>query len=72
MKIKMNSYIDVYCAYNNNTKVKRKYAVHKGFMKIKCLECDGTGIFDCGITEERCRCNTCKGCGFLFVGQFDI
>lgn len=34
----------------------------------KRLECSGTGIFDCGIEEEKGICICCKGTGKVFIG----
>ena len=34
----------------------------------ECLECGGTGIFDCGIPEMKRECVQCKGIGIQYFG----
>ena len=48
-----NKKINVDCGWYRNTVVKQRPVIKKDFVfQIKCLECNGSGIFDCGIKEE--------------------
>nr|DAF71218.1 MAG TPA: TRYPTOPHAN RNA-BINDING ATTENUATOR PROTEIN-INHIBITORY PROTEIN REGULATION, ANTI-TRAP [Caudoviricetes sp.] len=61
--------INIYCGYHRNTIVKQQPTIEKKFaLQIKCLECNGTGIFDCGIKEECGICISCKGTGNQYIG----
>ena len=61
--------INVYCGFWRTTVVpaKSKIVGDIAFV-IPCLECDGTGIFDCGIEEEEGTCVRCKGTVVEFIG----
>lgn len=62
--------VDVYCAMNNNTVVRRKAKVVEGIvLQIDCLECGGTGWWDFGPDEEEPGpCVQCKGTGKQYLG----
>lgn len=64
-----NRKIDVYCGWHRNTIVNQHPIIEKDFvLQIKCLECNGAGIFDCGIRKEHGRCISCKGTGKQYIG----
>lgn len=59
----------VWAGFYRNTIVKRKIKVVKKFALVsKCLECNGSGIFDCGIPEEKGPCRRCKSTGKEYFG----
>ena len=61
--------INVYCGWYRNTVVKQRPVIKKDFVfQIKCLECNGSGIFDCGIKEENETCVSCNGTGKQYIG----
>lgn len=61
--------IDVYCGFWRTTVVKcRARIISDVAFEIDCLECGGTGVFDCGIPEERGDCVACKGTGKEYLG----
>ena len=61
--------INIYCGWHRNTMVRQYPHIEKEFIfTIKCLECKGTGLFDCGIEEENGICVSCKGTGEQYVG----
>ncbi len=41
-----------------------------GVGQIKCIECEGTGWWAYGPTEEDGPCIECKGTGKIYVGSF--
>jgi hypothetical protein len=51
--------------YNYQTTI---YNKNNFILQIKCLECNGSGIFDCGIKEENNICVSCKGAGKQYIG----
>ena len=60
--------INIYCGFYRSTVVKQVPSIINDiFMQINCLECGGTGVFDCGIEEQRGRCECCKGTGKVYV-----
>lgn len=60
---------NVYCGFMRNTIVKcNTDIVGKYILKSKCLECNGTGQFSCGIPEEDDICVQCKGTGYQYYG----
>lgn len=62
--------INIYCGFNRDTIVKRIFANNNNYiLKGKCLECNGTGIFDCGIPEQKGICVSCKGTGDQYFGS---
>lgn len=64
-----NKKINVYCGWYRNTVVKQRPVIKKIFVfQIKCLECNGSGIFDCGIKEENETCVSCNGTGKQYIG----
>lgn len=64
-----NKKINVYCGWYRNTVVKQRHVIKKDFVfQIKCLECNGSGIFDCGIKEENETCVSCNGTGKQYIG----
>jgi len=61
--------INIYCGIKRDTIKKRPYANNENFiLKGACLECGGTGIFDCGIPECKGECVQCKGTGIQYFG----
>ncbi len=61
--------LTIYCGWWKNTKINPKYKIIQNmFFKTKCLECGGTGIFECGIPEEKGICTPCKGTGLEYCG----
>lgn len=61
--------INIYCGFQRNTIVSVLPAIFGNIVfQIDCLECSGTGIFDCGIEEEKGICICCKGTGKVFIG----
>ena len=63
--------INVYCGWWRTKIVKRvPLIIDDVVLQIPCLECHGTGIFDCGIEEQRGMCIQCKGTGKQFLGSF--
>lgn len=65
----MKHTVTVYCGWMRNTEIKVKPKICKDVaFEIKCIECNGTGIFDCGIEEERGTCICCKGTGKQLSG----
>ena len=64
-----NKKINVYCGWYRNTVVKQRPVIKKDFVfQIKCLECNDSGIFDCGIKEENETCVSCNGTGKQYIG----
>ena len=64
-----NKKINDYCGWYRNTVVKQRPVIKKDFVfQIKCLECNGSGIFDCGIKEENETCVSCNGTGKQYIG----
>ncbi|MGL5433788.1 MAG: hypothetical protein ACRDBO_00125 [Lachnospiraceae bacterium] len=62
--------IDVFCGFFRLTVIKVKpLLVKESFMQTVCFECDGSGIFDCGITEVKGTCVCCKGTGVQYIGM---
>lgn len=61
--------MNIYCGFKRDTVVKKKLHIKKNmFIYSDCLECGGTGIFDCGIPEMKGRCVQCKGTGIQCFG----
>lgn len=61
--------INIYCGFKRDTVVKKKLRIKKNmFIYSDCLECNGTGIFDCGIPEMKGVCTQCKGTGIQYFG----
>lgn len=64
-----NKKINVYCGWYRNTVVKQRPVIKKDFVfQIKCLECGGTGTFNCEIKDEFGICISCKGTGNQYIG----
>ncbi|WP_173017963.1 hypothetical protein [Lactonifactor sp. BIOML-A7] len=53
-----------------DTIIKKKVHIKSNmFIYSGCLECRGTGIFDCGIPEMKGTCIQCKGTGIQYFGM---
>ena len=69
IRIKYNKKINIYCGLYRNTVIKQRPVIKKDFVfQIKCLECGGTGTFNCGIKDEFGICISCKGTGNQYIG----
>lgn len=65
----MSNKINIYCAWYRNTIIKYKPQLIKSiFLEIPCLECNGSGMFDCEIEEQIGMCICCKGTRKQYVG----
>lgn len=61
--------MNIYCGFKRDTVIKKKLHIKKNmFIYSDCLECKGTGIFDCGIPEVKSECVECKGTGMQYFG----
>lgn len=61
--------MNIYSGFERNTVVKKKLQIKKDiFIYSDCLECRGTGKFDCGIPEIKGICIQCKGTGIQHFG----
>ena len=61
--------INIDCGFKRDTVIKKKLHIKKDiFVYSDCLECGGTGIFDCGIPEMKRKCIQCKGTGIQYFG----
>lgn len=61
--------INIYGGFTRDNISKKKLRLKKNiFIYSDCLECKGTGIFDCGIPEMRGACIQCKGTGIQYFG----
>ena len=48
--------------FNNAVEIDvSKDDLERGFTKIDCPDCDGTGVFQ--LPEGSCKCRNCKGTG---------
>ncbi|MFR8428095.1 MAG: hypothetical protein ACLVCH_11555 [Roseburia inulinivorans] len=64
-----NKKINVYCGWHRSTIIKQRPIIKNDFIfQIKCFECNGSGIFDCGIQEENGTCVSCNGTGKQYIG----
>lgn len=64
-----NKKINIYCGWYRSTIIKQQPTIKNDFiLQIKCLECNGSGIFDYGIKEENGVCISCKGTGEQYIG----
>ena len=54
---------------HRSTIIKQRPIIKNDFIfQIKCFECNGSGIFDCGIKEENETCVSCNGTGKQYIG----
>ena len=61
--------INIYCGFKRDAVIRKKLHIKKDiFICSECLECGGTGIFDCGIPEMKCECVQGKGTGIQYFG----
>lgn len=61
--------MNIYSGFKRDTVIKKKLHIKKDiFIYSECLECGGTGIFNCGIPEMKCECVQCKGIGIQYFG----
>lgn len=59
----------IYAGFWRSTEVRKRVKIINDFvLTSKCLECDGSGIFGCGIPEEKGICVRCKGTGIEYFG----
>lgn len=62
--------MNIYCGFMRDTIIKKKVHIKSNmFIYSGCLECRGTGIFDCGIPEMKGTCIQCKGTGIQYFGM---